>query len=191
MVRWWPPMGLVAMLALGWAVGLGSTPIDGWFLRLGREMGRDRHWFLIFTDWRLLGVVLVVSLAVLVSRRQRWQAAALAVSPLAAVALAQLLKRLFGRDKGGGLAYPSGHVTFLVVVMCVLVVAAGGAVWAVSVAVAVSMLGMFGQAINYHYFTDTIGAALLATSVVCVALTSQRHLTGVKPSGVSSSSGDG
>ena len=56
-----------------------------------------------------------------------------------------------------------------------------------------SMLGMFGQAINYHYFTDTIGAALLATSVVCVALSSHRRLTGVKPSGhgVSSSSGDG
>jgi hypothetical protein len=28
---------------------------------------------------------------------------------------------------------------------------------------------MVGQAVSYHYFTDTVGALLLGSSVVCVA----------------------
>ena len=29
--------------------------------------------------------------------------------------------------------------------------------------------GMIGQGVTYHYFTDTLGAALLGSAVVCVA----------------------
>ena len=36
-------------------------------------------------------------------------------------------------------------------------------------AVTVSLLGMLGQGVTYHYFTDTVGALLLGTAVVCVA----------------------
>ena len=28
---------------------------------------------------------------------------------------------------------------------------------------------MLGQAVTYHYFTDTVGALLLGTSLVCLA----------------------
>jgi hypothetical protein len=33
----------------------------------------------------------------------------------------------------------------------------------------VSVLGALGQAVTYHYFTDTVGALLLGSAVVCVA----------------------
>ena len=38
-----------------------------------------------------------------------------------------------------------------------------------AIAVVVSVLGALGQAVTYHYFTDTVGAVLLGTAVVCVA----------------------
>lgn len=169
MTRWWPPVGLTAMLLLGWAVGPGSVPIDRWFLRLGHRMGEYRELFLVFTDWRLLGIVWLAAIVVAV-RRGPWQLiVATMVSPPLAIAVVQVCKRIFGREKGGALAYPSGHTTFVVVVMGLVVLLAAAALWSVIVAVAISVLGMFGQAITYHYFTDTIGAALLGTSVVCLA----------------------
>ncbi|MGV0740770.1 PA-phosphatase [Mycolicibacterium sp. XJ870] len=168
MTRWWPPTGLAAMLLLGWVVGDASTPLDDWFLRLGERMGSYREWFLVFTDWRLLAVVLLTSIVVAL-RRGNWRlAAAMAVSPPLAIAVVQICKRIFDRQKGGALAYPSGHVTFAVVVLGLVVVMAGVALWAVALAVALGALGMFGQAITYHYFTDTVGAALLASAVVPV-----------------------
>ena len=33
----------------------------------------------------------------------------------------------------------------------------------------VRLLGMLGQAFTYHYFTDTVGALLLGTALVCLA----------------------
>ena len=169
MTRWWPPVAMAAMLVLGLAVRHGPTPVDSWFQALGRELGPYRRTFLLFTDWRWLTPVLLVAIVVVLWRRQWWLAAAMAVSPPLAIAVARLCKHLFGREKGGALAYPSGHATFVVVVMGMVLIAAGFAAWAVVVAVTISVLGMFGQAITHHYFTDTVGAALLATSVVCVA----------------------
>lgn len=169
MTRWWPPVGLVAMLVLGVGVRHGPTQVDSWFQALGRDMGSYRRAFLVFTDWRLLGLVLVVLIAVALRRRQWWLAGAMVVSPPLAIAVARLCKHLFGREKGGALAYPSGHSTFVVVVMGLLVIVAGAAAWAVVVAIGVAVLGMFGQAITYHYFTDTVGAALLGSAVVCLA----------------------
>lgn len=170
MTRWWPLVGLAAMVLLGGAVRHGSTPIDTWFGHLGRDLGPHRRAFLWFTEpWLVAGVLFAV-IAVALYRRQRWFALAAVLSPPVAVLLAQALKRLFGRYKGDGLAYPSGHTTFLVVTLCLLVVAAGFTLWAVATAALLGALGMFGQAITYHYFTDTVGAALLATSVVGVAI---------------------
>ena len=83
--------------------------------------------------------------------------------------LARLLKQMFGRENDGALAYPSGHTTVAVIVMGMIVLAAGGALWAVIVAVVFSLLAVLGQAVTYHYFTDTVGAVLLGTAVVCVA----------------------
>jgi membrane-associated phospholipid phosphatase len=91
------------------------------------------------------------------------------ISPLAGILAAQVIKRVIGRMKGDGLAYPSGHTTMAVIVMGMLVLLAGAAWWSVLVAAVVSMLGMIGQGVTHHYFTDTVGGLLLGTAVVCVA----------------------
>jgi membrane-associated phospholipid phosphatase len=154
------------MLLLGWAVGKGSTGVDDWFQSYGRSPAR---WLVFFTDSRVLALTLVVSVAVAVSRR-RWQLAAAAVlTPAVAIVLARLFKQFFGREKEGAFAYPSGHATFMVVVLGMAVLVAGVALWAVLVAVAWCLLGVVGQAVTYHYFTDAIGALLLGTAIVCVA----------------------
>ena len=59
--------------------------------------------------------------------------------------------------------------------MGMVVLVAGGALWAVLVAVACCLLGMVGQAVTYHYFTDTVGALLLGTAIVCVAALASGH----------------
>jgi membrane-associated phospholipid phosphatase len=164
------------MLLLGWAVGPGPTGSDVWFQRLGWEMGRYRSVFLVFTYPPALALLLLGVIAVTLRRRQWWLAVAMLLSPVLATVVVQVCKRIFGREKGGSLCYPSGHTTFAAVVLGLLVVAAGIAVWSVIVAVALGLLAMFGQAITYHYFTDTVGAVLLATSVVClVALVARRE----------------
>ena len=154
------------MLLLGWAVGKRSTPVDDWFLQ---HRHSPAQWLLAFTDPRVLALVLTAAVVVALYRR-RWRLAAVTVLSLAvAWVLVQLLKRLFERHKEGVLAYPSGHTTVAVVVLGMVVLVAGAAVWAVLVAVTVGLLGMVGQAVTYHYFTDTVGAVLLGTSIVCVA----------------------
>ena len=156
------------MLLLGVVVGDGPTPIDNWFLDLGRRLGAYRRLFLLFTDWWLMGPVLAGLIAVVLWRKQWWLAAAMTVCLPSAIAVVEVCKHIFGREKGDALSYPSGHSTFVVVVMGLLVVVTGAALWAVLAALSVSVLGMFGQAVTYHYFTDTVGGALLATGVVCL-----------------------
>jgi hypothetical protein len=162
----WPAIAVPAMMLLGWAVGKGSTPLDDWFSRFGDSPAR---WLLFFTDPWVLASVLLLGLAVALSAR-RWRlAAVMVVAPVTGIMLAQLLKRLFGRENDGALAYPSGHTTAAVVVVGMIVVLAAGAAWAVLGAVLFTVLAMLGQAVTYHYFTDTIGALLLGTAVVCAA----------------------
>ncbi len=50
-----------------------------------------------------------------------------------------------------------------------IVLVAGAAIWAVIAAAAFVVLAILGQAVTYHYFTDTVGALLLGSAVVCVA----------------------
>lgn len=164
---------MVSMVLLGWAVGRGSTPVDDWFHRYGH--GSD-HLLLFFTDPVLMAAVVVATLAVALSRRQWRLAIATAVCPLLAMGLARLFKPLFGRQRGDAFAYPSGHATTLVVVMGMAVLVAGAALWAVLAAVAYSLLGLLGQAVSYHYFTDAIGAVLLGTAIVCTATLVAGHL---------------
>ena len=86
------------------------------------------QWLLVFTDPRVLALIWLAVMAVAVYRR-RWRlVAATAVSPAVALVLEQLLKRLFGREKGavaGALAYPSGHTTVMVVVVGMVVLVVG------------------------------------------------------------------
>ncbi len=41
-------------------------------------------------------------------------------------------------------------------------------------AVAFAVLGIIGQAVTYHYLTDTVGSVLLGTSLVCLAVATLR-----------------
>ena len=61
-----------------------------------------------------------------------------------------------------------------------VVLAAGGTAWAVAIALVWSLLAALGQAFTYHYFTDTVGAALLTTALLCLAGRADR-LDGCQP----------
>lgn len=161
------------MLLLGCGVGRGPIAVDTWFQQLGDAMGWPGEAFLAFSNPLALTVALAIGVVVAVRQHRNRLALAMVAAPLVAIAIVRVVKPVFGREKEGALAYPSGHTTFLVTVVGLLVVVAGAGLWAVVVAVGFCLLGMFGQAISYHYFTDTVGAALLGTSVVCavVALT--------------------
>ena len=171
-IRLWPPVAVVAMVLLGLAVRNGSTRVDDWFHRYGHGPAR---WLLFFTDPRVLALVVLATLAVALYRRQWRLAIATVVCPLLAMGLARLMKPLFGRERSGAFAYPSGHTATVVVVMGMIVLAACAALWAVLVAVTFGLLGMLGQAVTYHYFTDTVGALLLGTAIVCVAALTLGH----------------
>lgn len=154
------------MVVLGLVVGKGSTPLDDWVHHFRRTPARE---LLVFTDPWLLVFILIVGVLVAVSSR-RWRLAVVMVaSPLAGIVLARLLKQLFGRDNGGDLAYPSGHTTAAVVVVGMIVLVAGAATWVILAAAAFIVLAVIGQAVTYHYFTDTVGALLLGSAIVCVA----------------------
>ncbi len=162
----WPAIAVVAMFVLGWAVGKGSTPLDDWFHEFRRTPAR---WLLFFTDPWVLAIALMFGIAVALYLGRRRLAAVMLIAPLVGIVLAQVLKRFFGRQSEGDLAYPSGHTTTVVIVMGMLVLLAGAVWWSVVVAAVAGLLAMIGQGVTYHYFTDTIGAALLGSAVVCVA----------------------
>ncbi|WP_337360773.1 PA-phosphatase [Mycolicibacterium sphagni] len=165
-IWWWPPVGLAALALLGWAVGTGSTPIDDWFQRAhGSALG----WLLFFTDQRTVAVILLGALAVAIYRRRWLLAVLVVVNPVMAVWLSRIFKELFGREKGGAPAYPSGHTTLMVAVLGMVVLVAGARLYVVAVEVIWALLGMLGQAVTYHYFTDAVGGLLLGSSLVCVA----------------------
>jgi len=165
-LRLWPPIAVAAMFVLAWAVGKRSTPLDRWFQHLGHTPAR---WLLVFTDPWVMTATLLCAFAVALYLRRRRLALVMIVSPFAGIALEQLLKLLIGRTKGGSLAYPSGHTTTVVIVMGMVVLLVNAAVWAIILAAVVSLLGMIGQGVTYHYFTDTVGGLLLGTAVVCLA----------------------
>jgi membrane-associated phospholipid phosphatase len=172
LLRLWPPIAVAAMVVLGWAVGNGSTSVDDWFHQYRHSPAK---WLLFFTDPRVLAILLAGTLVVALYQR-RWRLAVVtALSPTIAIALVQLLKPLFDRRRDGVLAYPSGHTTTMVVVLGIFALVAHCALWSVLVAVSFCLLGMIGQGVTYHYFTDTIGGVLLGTAIVCVAALTLRR----------------
>lgn len=154
------------MLVLGLAVGKASTPVDDWFGQYRRSFARH---LVVIADPRVLISVLLVVFAVALYQ-QRWRLAAMTVvAPAVGIAIVRLLKPMFERDKEGGLAYPSGHVTTTVIVVGLLIMATCAARWAVATAVVVVPLVMLGVGVTFHYFTDTVGGLLLGSAVVCLA----------------------
>jgi membrane-associated phospholipid phosphatase len=164
-------VAVLALLLLGWLVGSGTTVVDQPFFRHDWDAAAWRqHWLLFFTDWRMLVSVLLLCLIVALYRRWWVAAAAVIVCPALGLLCVYVLKRLFDRYKDGALAYPSGHTTQVVIAMGLLVMIVSARLWVVAIAVTVSLLGMIGMvAVGYHYVTDTIGGALLATTIVCLA----------------------
>ncbi|BBZ79333.1 phosphoesterase [Mycolicibacterium anyangense] len=168
------------MVVLGLAVGHGSTPIDAWFQQAnGSGLGR----LLFFTDVRTMAVVLLVAVLAAMAAKRWFLVVLMVVSPVAAVMIAGWLKRLFGREKDGALAYPSGHTTVMVMVLGMVILLVGLRLWVMLAAGLWTLLGVVGQAVSYHYFTDAVGAVLLASSVLCVvALIEHRPFTPSSPS---------
>jgi membrane-associated phospholipid phosphatase len=159
------------MALLGWAVRTGSTPIDDWFQR---ARGSVLGWLLFFSDQRTVAVILLGALALAVYRRRWLLVALVVVTPVAAVWLSRVFKDWFGREKGGAVAYPSGHTTVMVVALGMVILVAGARLWIVLVAIVWALLGILGQAVTYHYFTDAVGGLLLGSSLVCIAAATGR-----------------
>ncbi|MEB3030594.1 phosphatase PAP2 family protein [[Mycobacterium] nativiensis] len=152
-------------------MGRGSTTFDSWFSSNTHGiLGEQPRWLLVFTSGWLVLAVLVACLAVTLRRRQWPLAAAVLVVPFLVTAVGQGLKLLFDRRNGPYLEYPSGHTALLVAALGMMVVVGAARLWTLGLATLLSVLGMLGLvACGYHYLTDTIGAAMLATSLVCAA----------------------
>lgn len=170
-LHWWPAVAVGGMFLLGRLVGKGSTPLDSRLLAIDAPDP-----LLVFVEAPVQIAVLGAAVAYALWRR-RWQLAAVAaLCPPVAVVSAQLLKRVFDRTRDGQLAYPSGHITALVVVAGMVVLVAGGRLSVVVAAAVAVMVGMVLVGISFHYFTDTVGALLLGSAYVAVAARLVNHL---------------
>lgn len=155
------------MVVLGLAVGKGPTALDDSFRSFVHANVHDRRLLLVVVDWRLLVAVVAASAVAALWRRQWLLVALVVLAPPAAIFLSRALKLLFDRNFGGGLAYPSGHVTALTVVAGMAVLAAGGRRWALAVAAVAVAIGMVAVGSTFHYVTDTVGAVFFGTAAVC------------------------
>ena len=159
-------VGMPLMVLLGLGVRDGVTPVDAW---MQQARSGPLGTLLFFTDYRTAQTLMAATVAVALFRKL-WVLIPLALAtPALGLLSAETLKPLFGRFKGEALAYPSGHTTVMVVALGMLILAVGVRRWLVWAAVAFAALGILGQAVTYHYFTDAVGALLLGTSLVCVA----------------------
>lgn len=167
----WPFVGMPLMVLLGLGVRDGATPVDAW---MQQARGGPLGSLLLFTDYRTTQTLLAATVAVALVRKL-WALVPLALlTPAVGVLSAETLKPIFGRIKGEALAYPSGHTTAMVIAVGMLILAVGIRRWLIWAAIVFAALGILGQAVTYHYFTDALGAVLLGTSLVCIAAVALR-----------------
>jgi membrane-associated phospholipid phosphatase len=159
-------LGMPLMVLLGVGVRDGATPVDAW---IQQARGGSLAWLTVFTDQRTAEILLLTALAVSVYRRLWALLPVIVVLPLLAVGAARALKPVFGRFKEDALAYPSGHTALMIAVLGALILAVGARRWLLWAAAVFAALGVAGQAVSYHYFTDAVGSVLLGTSLVCIA----------------------
>lgn len=162
----WPMVGMPLMVVLGLGVRDGATPIDGFFQQAHNSPLSS---LLLLTDYRTANTLVGAAVLTALYRRIWLLVPLIVVVPYLAVNATEMLKPWFGRIKEEGLAYPSGHTTAIIAVLGMLILAAGARRWLIIAAVVFALLGMVGQAVTYHYFTDTVGGLLLSTSLVCLA----------------------
>ncbi|WP_162528641.1 phosphatase PAP2 family protein, partial [Mycolicibacterium sp. CBMA 361] len=129
-------------------------------------------WMLLLNRVRVLVPLYVVAVGIPLWRREWRLATVAALCPVISIIGARTLKVLFGRPWYGEiLAYPSGHTTVAITVAAMLVLGIGIHMWSVTIAVIGAAIPSIGMASNdFHYFTDIIGGALYATSMVCLAI---------------------
>ncbi len=161
------------MIALGIVVRSGDSAVDHWFMQTSRALlGDHPYWMLLLNRVKVLVPLYVLAVAIPMWRREWRLATVAALCPVISIIGAKVLKVLFGRPwYGENLAYPSGHTTVAITVAAMLVLGIGVHVWSVTIATIGAAIPSIGMASNdFHYFTDIIGGALYATSMVCLAI---------------------
>lgn len=173
----------VTVLLAGWAwhrTGLDwlDAVVDDRLHVLGWHHGRVLNDIADLGDLRPIAAVTVaLALACLAARRLRAAVLAAVSVPAASALTEDVLKPLIGRAHAGGYSFPSGHTTASFAVATVIAVLMADPVrarlpaalrllltlgaLAVAIAVAVAVI-----ALGFHFFTDTIGGAAVAISVV-------------------------
>ena len=166
-------MGFTATIVLGLAVRSGDSGLDRWFMETSQELlGKHPYWMLALNRVRVLVPLYLLAIGIPLWRREWRLATVAALCPLISIIGAKVLKVLFGRPwYGENLAYPSGHTTVAITVAAMLLLAIGIHPWSVTLAVIGAAIPSIGMASNdFHYFTDIIGGAFYATSMVCLAV---------------------
>jgi undecaprenyl-diphosphatase len=152
--------------------------------RLGHSV--FAHWallrraFILGSPHPMAVMTAALALACLATRRWRGALLALIAVPAAEVVTEYLLKPLVGRFLHGNLVYPSGHTTGVFVLATVIAVLLTGplrpplpkmarlvlvvAAYLIASTTATEMVAM-----GFHYFTDTVGGAAVATGTVLAA----------------------
>ena len=157
------------MIALGWFVGHGATAFDTWFVHTVHKWVHYEWHLLPLSDPVVLGVLMAVCLAYVVRRKQYRLASILLISPVVAYYAAEAVKPIFNRRINGVLSYPSGHATLVVTIAGLILLVVGFRRTTAAFAAVLCLLAMTALGCTVHYFTDTVGGALLGSAVASVA----------------------
>lgn len=168
-------MVLLGFVARGGTVGSGGiVPIGPW---VPPSQGSALHWLQSFTDPRTATALLIAAAGAALYRRLWALLPLIMVVPLVSVGATENFQRFFGGLAGqGAAAYPSSPTTLMVVGLGLLVLAVGVRRWLVVAAGLFVLLGIAGQSVDVRYFTDSLGALLLGTSLVAVTAVILRRL---------------